>query len=71
MLETNSRIVQETHDGRPLSQVHRWGDTQALGRGINSIQMVRKDGRWWITSIICDEETGAGPAPAKYLPAKR
>jgi hypothetical protein len=42
-----------------------------LGRGINSIQMVRKDGRWWITSIIWDEETGAGPVPAKYLPAKR
>ena len=50
---------------------HRWGETQVLGRGINSIQMVRKDGRWWITSIIWDEETGAGPVPAKYLPAKR
>jgi hypothetical protein len=38
----------------------RWGQTQVLGRGINLIQMVRKDGRWWITSIIWDEETGAG-----------
>ena len=40
-----------------------------VGREINSIQMVRKDGRWWITSIIWDEETG--PVPAKYLPATR
>ena len=42
-----------------------------VGREINSIQMVRKDGRWWITSIIWDEETGAGPVPAKYLPTTR
>lgn len=35
-----------------IYEKHRWGETQVLGRGINSIQMVRKDGRWWITSII-------------------
>ena len=45
-----------------------WGDKQVRGRGINSFQMIRKDGRWWITSLIWDEETGAGPVPAKYLP---
>jgi hypothetical protein len=50
---------------------HIWGETQVRGRGINSFQMVRKDGRWWITSLIWDEETGAGPVPAKYLPSKR
>jgi len=50
---------------------HRWGDTTVIGRGINSIQMIRKDNRWWVTSIIWDEETGAGPVPPKYLPAKR
>lgn len=50
---------------------HRWGDTTVLGRGINSIQLIKKDDRWWVTSIIWDEETGAGPVPAKYLPAKR
>jgi hypothetical protein len=52
-------------------QKHRWNDTTVLGRGINSIQMVKKDGRWWVTSIIWDEENGAGPIPPKYLPAKR
>ena len=50
---------------------HRWGDTTVIGRGINSIQLIKKDNRWWVTSIIWDEETGAGPVPAKYLPAKR
>lgn len=50
---------------------HLWGDTQVRGRGVNSFQMIRKDGRWWITSLIWDEETGAGPVPPKYLPAKR
>lgn len=49
---------------------HRWGDTTVIGRGINSIQMVKKDGRWWVTSIIWDEETGAGPVPPKYLPRR-
>ena len=49
---------------------HIWGETQIRGRGINSFQMVRKDGRWWITSLIWDEETGAGRVPAKYLPKR-
>ena len=49
---------------------HRWGDSTVIGRGINSIQMVKKDGRWWVTSIIWDEETGAGPVPPKYLPRR-
>jgi len=47
---------------------HIWNDKNVIGRGINTIQMVRKDGRWWIVSIAWDEETGAGPVPAKYLP---
>ena len=45
----------------------RFGDShQVLGRGINSYQLVRRDGRWWIVSIAWDEETGAGPIPAAY-----
>jgi len=47
---------------------HIWNDKNVVGRGINSFQLVKKDGRWWITSIAWDEETGAGPVPAKYLP---
>lgn len=45
---------------------HYYDDEQDLGSGINSFQMVRKDGRWWITSIIWDEPSGGGPIPEKY-----
>lgn len=41
---------------------------EILGRGINSFQLVHNDGRWWIVSIAWDEEAGAGPIPAEYLP---
>ena len=36
------------------------------GRGINTVQLVRKDGRWWLASIAWDEENTAGPLPAEY-----
>ena len=47
---------------------HLYGQTQNLGRGINTFQMIWNEGRWWITSVAWDEEVGAGPIPAKYLP---
>lgn len=47
---------------------HYHGDDQVLGRGINSFQLVQRDGRWWIVGIVWDEENGAGPIPAPYLP---
>jgi hypothetical protein len=47
---------------------HIWKDPEVRGRGVNSFQMVKKDGRWWITGIVWDEETGAGPVPARYRP---
>lgn len=49
-------------------QKHFWGDDQILGRGINTFQLVYHDDRWWITSILWDEENGAGPVPETYLP---
>lgn len=39
---------------------------QVLGRGINSFQLLRFDGRWWIVGIVWDEESGAGPIPSDY-----
>lgn len=45
-----------------------WTDREILGRGINSFQLVRSAGRWWIASIVWDEESGAGPIPPQYLP---
>ena len=44
-----------------------WTEDRIRGRGINSYQLVYRDGRWWIASIAWDEEVGAGPLPEKYL----
>ena len=46
---------------------HWWGDETVLGRGVNSFQIVRHDGRWWITAIVWDEPTGGEPIPERYL----
>ena len=35
-------------------------------RGINTVQLVRRNGRWFILSITWDEEGTAGPLPPKY-----
>lgn len=48
-------------------QKHFWEDDEILGRGINSFQLVWRDGRWWIASVVWDEESGAGPIPDAYL----
>ena len=44
-----------------------WQDDRMLGRGVNSFQLVYRDGRWWIVSGAWDEEIGAGPVPDAYL----
>jgi hypothetical protein len=36
-------------------------------RGINSIQLVKKDGRFWIVNILWNTETKENPIPARYL----
>lgn len=45
---------------------HFWGESEELGRGINSFQLVRKDDRWWIVGIVWDEDYAAGPIPERY-----
>lgn len=34
-------------------------------RGVDSIDLVRRDGRWWIASIVNDLPTPAHPVPAR------
>lgn len=48
-------------------QMHYWENDEILVRGINSFQLVQRDGRWWIVSIVWDDETGAGPIPERFL----
>jgi hypothetical protein len=41
-------------------------------RGINSFQLVRHGGRWWVVSIMWQAETPDNPIPTRYLtPAQR
>jgi hypothetical protein len=38
-------------------------------RGINSFQLVRHAGRWWVVSIMWQSETPQLPIPAEYQTA--
>lgn len=42
------------------------GNGKAIQRGINSVQLVKEQGRWWIASIIWQEENKDLPIPAQY-----
>ena len=43
--------------------------TEPFMRGINSIQLMWDDERWWILSIFWNHENPSRPIPAQYLPA--
>lgn len=37
------------------------------GRGINGVQLIQYQGRWWITHLVFDSETPSLPIPPQYL----
>lgn len=39
-----------------------------FSRGINSIQLLKDGGRWWVVSIFWDAERPGNEIPARYLP---
>lgn len=43
-------------------------DGQPIARGINSIQLLNKEGRWWIVTVMWDNETKDNPVPEEFLP---
>lgn len=45
----------------------RSDDGPVITRGINSIQLLWDGERWWVASIMWDQETAANPIPDKYL----
>jgi len=47
---------------------HTLADAKPFARGINSIQMLKDGGRYWIVNIYWDAERPETPIPAKYLP---
>jgi hypothetical protein len=46
---------------------HSKEDKEPFARGINSIQIVHAQGRFWIASILWDEERPGSTLPEKYL----
>jgi heme-degrading monooxygenase HmoA len=47
---------------------HKRSDPAPFARGINSIQLLKDGGRWWIVTIYWDSEKPEKPIPAEYLP---
>jgi hypothetical protein len=54
--------VWSTYESRHAEQ-----DSQPFARGVNSIQIVHAQGRFWIASILWDEERPGLALPEKYL----
>ncbi len=46
---------------------HGKDDPEPFLRGVNSFQLCRQGGRWWVLQILWEQETDAGPIPAEYL----
>lgn len=46
-----------------------FGEKRAFARGTNSIQLLKKEGRWWLVNILWDEEGPDRVIPKKYLPS--
>ena len=54
---------------------HAWSSYEGTGdkirvRGINSFQLVKRDGRWLVQSILWQAENAATPLPADMLGAR-
>ena len=43
-------------------------DGQPIARGINSIQLLYKDKRWWIVTVMWANENEDNPIPREFLP---
>jgi hypothetical protein len=46
---------------------HDPSDAQPFRRGINSVQLFNDSYRWWIVSVLWDNEREDNPIPAEYL----
>lgn len=46
---------------------HAIDDAEPFVRGINSIQLLERDGRWWVVTVFWDNENAANPIPTRYL----
>jgi hypothetical protein len=67
-------ISRKTHAFESIAQVFttynkgiNTKDPKSMVRGINSIQLFHDGQRWWISSILWQDEAGDNPIPQKYL----
>ncbi len=71
------------YEAEIMRQVYRYGnimqvfstyeaknspDGAPIARGINSIQLLHKEDRWWIVTVMWDNETRENPIPEEFLP---
>lgn len=63
-VEQYGRIVQvfSAYDSRRTA-----ADEKPFARGINSIQLFDDGKRWWIVTVLWEQESAANPIPAKFL----
>jgi [ribosomal protein S18]-alanine N-acetyltransferase len=59
----NVAHVLSTYESRAGS-----AESEPVGGGINSVQLVRHDGRWWIAGLAWDVTRPGNPIPPEYLP---
>jgi hypothetical protein len=43
------------------------GSERPPQRGLDSWHLMKRDGRWWVVSVVNDSEPGAGPIPDEVL----
>jgi len=58
----NIMHVFSTYDSRRSAS-----DEKPFARGINSFQLLKDGGRWWVVTIFWDSERPDNPIPEKYL----
>ena len=58
----NLTEVWSTYESR-----HEAGDAKPFARGVNSLQIAHAQGRYWIASILWDDERDGLTLPEKYL----
>ena len=49
---------------------HAREDKEPFARGINSIQLVQHAGRWWVVTVMWDQERPDNALPSQYAPAR-
>jgi hypothetical protein len=43
-------------------------DGPVIARGINSVQLLHHENRWWIVTVMWDNESKDNPVPEEFLP---